>query len=153
MLLLSRNDCLSSSSLPISLRLCSSTHLLTSRASSTCLTRLSAPWFKERGDAEVRSQRREETRRGKEKERKKWTGRRRREKPSPRSLHHSSWGFHFTTSRGKLRRKLACWRSVWLNLHLFDSQDYLALDICRVPEHAQKNPSDSHIQSFPSVYY
>lgn len=33
------------------------------------------------------------------------------------------------------------------------SQDYLALDVCRVPEHAQKNPSDSHIQYFPSVCY
>lgn len=51
MLLLSQNDpviCVPSSSLPIFLHLCSSTHPLTSRANSTCLTRLSALWCKER---------------------------------------------------------------------------------------------------------
>lgn len=38
----------------------------------------------------------------------------------------------------------ACWRSSWktLNLHIFKSQDYLPLDVCRIPEHAYNNPTD-----------
>lgn len=48
MQLLSRNDCCLHPSPPFSLHLCSSTHPLTSRANSTCLTRLSALWCKER---------------------------------------------------------------------------------------------------------
>lgn len=71
MLLLSRNDILLCVSFPpISLHLCSSTHPLTSRANSTCRTRLSALWCKERETVRLapRGERKRDQERGEEAE-------------------------------------------------------------------------------------
>lgn len=104
MLLLSRNDCLPSSFPPISLHLCSSTHPLTSRASSTCLTRLSAPWCKERETPRFAPQgerKRDEEEKGEEEE-VEATG---RESPSPRSLCRSKPKLSFHRLSTELLRK------------------------------------------------
>lgn len=128
--------CLPSSSPPISPHLCSSTHRLTSQANSTCPTRLSVLWCKE--TATLTSASRGERKRDKGGE---GEGRARHLVPFPVE------GEAFVSPAGHWAfEEIACWRSVWktLNLHLFWSQDYLALDVCRVPEHAHKNPSDTN---------
>lgn len=155
MLHLCQNDILSCISFPplISLHLCSSTHPLTSRANSTCLTRLSALWCRERGegDADVCSPRREETRRGGKRRRR---SKRRVRGAPPQSLCLLEAGAFFSPPADGGASSLEKWLKT-LNLHLFiEVRINLALDVCRVPlsMHRRTHLTHPHLQSFPSVY-
>ena len=133
--------CLPSSFPPMSLHLCSSTHPLTSRANSTCLTRLSAPWCKrEGGDVLLPEERGNEGAEG-------------RGKGRTCLLVPFAAETEALPADGAFEERLLAGET-WLkkkkkkrqkeeNTELapfFQSQDYLALDVCRVPEHAQKKP-------------
>ncbi|KAG7240806.1 hypothetical protein INR49_023380 [Caranx melampygus] len=128
MLLLCRNDILSCVSFSplISPHFCSSTHPLTSRANSTCLTRLSALWCRERGegDADVRSPRREEMRR-REKGGEEAEG----ERSPSQSLRLLEAGAFFSPPADGGASSLKTWLKT-LNLHLFiEVRINLALDV------------------------